>query len=454
MHKSVTGNKSFRPLRLLILSYLIIALLLNGCDSPSPTKAVEKAPAPTAAQPLPQPTAAPEKATEEPTEAPTEQVGESGWVLVESKYFQSSSDVDILGGPVKSTQTGTGAVLLDYFRDEGVHGNMLFSVSRKIEGGGSVAEAIWRVIWTDPGEFLPAGQQASLYIEHELIADWGTPRVSVNFDMPDMAPGYSGSSPIRFLHEHGGDNPYRDLRAEVSGAKETMYTEKPLPEGKAGDRRAIYINFGQGYGMRYTYEWQTNVILDSPETTTTADSHNGWLLVESKYFQSTSDVDILGGPVKSTQTGTGAVLLDYYRDEGVHGNMLFTVRRTDGNGNYLVGSSWRVVWMDPDKFLPAGQQASLYIEHELIADWGTPAVSANFDMPDMEPNRVSSSPIRFLHEHGTDNPYKDTRAEVFNAKETLYTEKPLPEGKPGDRRAIYINFGQGYGMRYTYEWQP
>ncbi len=153
-------------------------------------------------------------------------------------------------------QTGTSNVLEDYYRDEGVHGNMLFSVTRKVEEGGLVAEAIWRVIWTDPDEFLPAGQQASLYIEHELIADWGTPRVSANFDVPDMQLGYASSSPIRFLHEHGGDNPYRDLRAEVSNAKETLYTEKPLPEGKAGDRRAIYINFGVGYGMRYTYEWQ------------------------------------------------------------------------------------------------------------------------------------------------------------------------------------------------------
>jgi len=264
MHKSVTGHKSFRPLRLLILSLLIFALLLNGCDSPSPTKAVEKESAPSVVQQpaatsvpeMSEPTQPPAVVEEEPTQAPPEQTGVSGWVLVESKYFQSSSDVDILGGPVKSTQTGTGAVLLDYYKDEGVHGNMLFTVRRTDGNGNYLVGSSWRVVWMDPDKFLPAGQQASLYIEHELIADWGTPAVSANFDVPDMEPNRVSSSPIRFLHDHGTDNPYKDTRAEVFNAKETLYTEKPLPEGKAGDRRAIYINFGQGYGMRYTYEWQ------------------------------------------------------------------------------------------------------------------------------------------------------------------------------------------------------
>ncbi len=404
--------------------------------------------------------------------------GREGWHLVETRYFQSESDTDILGGPVKNAMTGTGALLLTYYRDEGETGNRLFSTTRTNEEGKTLAKAEWRVTWKAPAAFLPGGESARVYVEHELIADWGTPPVTAIFDMPDMIPGKRGASPILFVHEHGTKGPYRDTREEVFNARETMTTRNPLPEGKPGDRRAVYLHFGVGYGMRYTYEWKTASVPETEESTgtgtdgasadippagpssegissedRTASGKNGWHLVESRYFQSESDVDILGGPVKNTMPGTSGVLLTYYRDAGETGNRHFSTTRTNEAGKTLAKAEWRVAWKPPADFLPAEETASVFLEHELISDWGTPAAAAYFDAPDMVPGKTGSSPIVFMHIHGAKGPYRDTREEVFNARETLTTKTPLPLGKPGDRRAVYLHFGVGYGMRYTYEWR-
>ena len=251
-----------------LTSIMVIALVLTACDLPaidtSGSVGEPAVQAPTA-EPLLEPTqpatAVPDTGAHEPAPADTgsdepASTGTPGWYLVDTTYFQSPSDVDILGGPVKSTMTGTSAGLSDYYRDEGSPNNIVLSHTRVADGGNVVATATWRVAWTDPAPFLPAGQTASLEIEHELVADWGTPSVTTYFDVPDMQPGHVSSSPIPFVHPHGEKTPYRDTREEVRAAKETVTSREPLPEGKPGDSRAIYLHFGEGYGMRYTYQWR------------------------------------------------------------------------------------------------------------------------------------------------------------------------------------------------------
>jgi len=192
----------------------------------------------------------------------------------------------------------------------------------------------------------------------------------------------------------------------------------------------------------------------SPETVITSAAGGGWTLVDTQYIVPDIDQDVLGGPVRSTMTGTGAALLDYYQDEGDIGNVMFVHYRTDEAGTLFAKAEWQIIWEAPPAYLPADEKVSFVVEHKPINEmtWTAPVLSASFDVPDLKPGSASAARIKFTQPHGAMGPYKDTREEVYNAKETMTTAVNIPKGNPGDRRAIYIYFGEGYGMRYTYAW--
>jgi hypothetical protein len=181
-----------------------------------------------------------------------------GWPQTETKYFISANDLDVKGGPVESSMTGTGDRLFDYYQDEVKPGDITLSHSRKDASGKVQASVQWEIIWTAPADYLPAGVAASFDAEHKTVESlaWTPPAVTATFDQPDMDIGKSSASPNRFHQPNGSQGTYRDTREEVIGMKATMTTENPIAAGKAGDRMAIYITFGEGYGMRYTYEWR------------------------------------------------------------------------------------------------------------------------------------------------------------------------------------------------------
>jgi len=188
---------------------------------------------------------------------------------------------------------------------------------------------------------------------------------------------------------------------------------------------------------------------------TTVPEMAGWHLVETKYFVPDIDVDVNGGPVKSTQSGTGATLLDYYQDSGDIGNITLAVKRTGEGGQVFASMQWQIIWSAPPSTLPDGLPASFDVEHKVLeaVTWNPPVLKATFDQPDMKPGYSSSSPNTFWQPNGSKGQYKDTREEVYNMQVTMTTKNPIAKGKAGDRKAIYINFGEGYGMRYTYEWR-
>jgi len=188
--------------------------------------------------------------------------------------------------------------------------------------------------------------------------------------------------------------------------------------------------------------------IQTPETA-------GWRLVETKYYVPDVDLDVNGGPVKSKQSGTGAVLLDSYQDSGEPGNITLAHKRTDEGGKVFASVKWQTLWSVPPLTLAVGQSVSIDVEHRVLeaVTWNPPPLKATLDMPDMKPGYASSSPNVFHQPQGSQGPYRDTREEVYNTKATMTTEKPVAKGKAGDRVAIYINLGEGYGMRYTYEWR-
>jgi len=181
----------------------------------------------------------------------------------------------------------------------------------------------------------------------------------------------------------------------------------------------------------------------------------GWHLIESLYMVDSVDLDVYGGPIKSWLMGAAdGLLLDYYQDSGSEGDILLTHYRTDKGGGVLASTKWEVLWDAPPSYLPAEQSVTITLEHRVLEvnSWEPPRMTAAFDVPDMEIGFTSSSPNR-LHKPGTrQNPYKDETTEVYGEVAVLTTERPIAAGKESDRIALYINFGEGYGMRYTYRW--
>jgi hypothetical protein len=181
-----------------------------------------------------------------------------GWHLIESLYMVPDEDLDVNGGPRESWMTGVvNGLLLDYWQDTGSQGDIILKHYRTDKGGTVFTSVEWEILWENPPAYLPGGQPASITVEHRVLEakTWEPPRMSAIFDVPDMEIGYRSSSP-NTLHKPGENhNPYRDTTAEAYGERAIMTTERPIAAGDEGDRMALYIAFGDGYGMRYTYRW-------------------------------------------------------------------------------------------------------------------------------------------------------------------------------------------------------
>ena len=381
---------------------------------------------------------------------------QAGWHLTGTEYLVPSVDLDVNGGPIERTMAGNGAALFDYHQDEVGDHSVVIENGRTDAGGKVLANARWQVLWDEPAAFLPAGAGASVTVEQVVIEEntWKAPALRAAIDVPDLEIGYSSSSPNTFHQPNGGFNGYRDTSEEVSAARETMTSESPLPEGEAGDRIALYISFGDGYSMRYTYTWGVAPVPSANAGVESGIDGAGWRLTGSEYLVPSVDVDVNGGPVERTMAGNGAALFDYHQDEVGDHSVVIENGRTDAGGKVLANARWQVLWDEPAAFLPAGAGASVTVEQVVIEEntWKAPALRAAIDVPDLEIGYSSSSPNTFHQPNGGFNGYRDTSEEVSAARETMTSESPLPEGEAGDRIALYISFGDGYGMRYTYTW--
>ena len=201
-----------------------------------------------------------------------------GWHLIESLYLVPDVDVDVNNGPVESMMMGVAdGQLLDYYQDSGMVGDILLTHYRTGKAGNVFASTKWEVLWDAPPSYLPAGQSASITLEHRVLEEkaWGPPRMTAAFDVQDMLIGYRSASPNVFHHPGESHSQYRDTTTEVYDALEVMTTERPIAVGEDGDRLALYIDFGEGYGMRYTYQWGTQAVTSAPTSDDGAQGGNG-----------------------------------------------------------------------------------------------------------------------------------------------------------------------------------
>lgn len=172
------------------------------------------------------------------------------WHLVNTKYHISSNDVTIKGAIQSRVMGTTSGYLLDYYTAEGSEGNMTISHSRTYDDGNPVAHVTYQVIWDTPPTYLAPNQKVEINFEIKTISSksWGSPKVNVSFDSAGMSPGGATYGRISFQSEEG--------ETYISDKKVYFETEKVIHEGRTGDKKAIYVNLGEGYGYIYTYEWK------------------------------------------------------------------------------------------------------------------------------------------------------------------------------------------------------
>ena len=177
-----------------------------------------------------------------------------GWHLVNTEYYIISADVTVLGGA-----KNVGGGLFDTYTGEGSEGNMKFSHSRKFSNGKGAAHVDHQVVWDAPPSYLAPNQKTGFNAEMKVISsssNWGsTVKINASFDAAGMTPSGGTASSIKFQSEQG--------ETSIHDKKVYFESSKVIPEGRPGDKRAIYLSLGNGYGYIYEYEWKAEA---PPET--------------------------------------------------------------------------------------------------------------------------------------------------------------------------------------------
>lgn len=133
---------------------------------------------------------------------------------------------------------------------------MTFSHSRVTGKGQGIAHNKYQVIWDAPPSYLAPGAKTGFDIAVKILdysGSWNnSPAINAHFDAGDIKPGYGTSSYISFTSDIGSSlvaTPEQDIDTYLE-------ISKAVPEGKAGDKKAIVLFLGNSTGYSYIYEWK------------------------------------------------------------------------------------------------------------------------------------------------------------------------------------------------------
>ncbi len=185
------------------------------------------------------------------------------WHLVETKYHLSSIDYTIKG-EIQNTVIAKTGYIYDKYTTEGSEGNMTITHSRRHDDGSPIAHVTYQVIWDTPPTYLAPNQKTGFNIEYEIISSnsWGGGNVSASFDSADIKPGGGTAGLIRFQLEDG-------VSWINTNKKGCFESGKVIPEGRPGNKKAIILSLGEGYGYSYIYEWKEEAPPATPTAPTT-----------------------------------------------------------------------------------------------------------------------------------------------------------------------------------------
>lgn len=211
---------------------------------------------------------------------------------------------------------------------------------------------------------------------------------------------------------------------------------------------------GHGLATSVTFEIIAGATVATPlemvDGKITLSANPGWYFTGWEYFISSSDVTVVeGGRIEGRLAGTtgpGGLLYDYYESSGGKNDFSHSLKRKDVNGKILHEGSCRVTWTDPPQYLEPGKTVSLNFSVAFESTWGVGQKNVYFDIDELSPGYATAGKIAFTTPDGT--AYLSS-----NYNGSLESGKVIPEGRPGDSRAIYVSLGNGYGFRYSYGWK-
>ncbi len=184
---------------------------------------------------------------------------EGGWHLIETQYFKSSLDFED-AGEHRSGVIATSDVLWNKYTSSGSEGDMTFGQYRRFDDGTEIFHVVYQVIWSKPPAYLPANETVGFDIEYKIVSsnNLGGVGVSAKIDAATLGLGSSAFN-ISFVLDDGTSHIYKDTKG-------IFKSEKVMPKGSPGAKKAIQLYLGNSYGYVYIYEWKEGSAPTTPIT--------------------------------------------------------------------------------------------------------------------------------------------------------------------------------------------
>ena len=197
-----------------------------------------------------------------------------------------------------------------------------------------------------------------------------------------------------------------------------------------------------GLGIDWDNATKTVLITTGPSNTVAP----GWYFTHWEYIMASVDVSLVGAIESRVIGTTSGYLLDYHEGKGEKNDFEVSHRRTYNDGSPVASGSAVTTWTDPPAYIAAGQKPSFTVNRVTASSWGVGGFNCTFDSADIKPGGATSSAISFADSDG--KTYVENYNGIYEATKEIYKTSIK-----GDKKAIIMNLGNGYGFKYYYEWR-
>lgn len=139
---------------------------------------------------------------------------------------------------------GTTSYMYDEYNADGEKNDLTITHNRyDYDSKDLLAGLTYRVVWTDPPQYMPAGSKASMDFERTTISTfngWKAADISANLNQ-----GWT----VYFVGGDGTKYIQQDMKIN-------MTMEKEIEKGSTGSKKRIQIILGEGWTYEYHYEWR------------------------------------------------------------------------------------------------------------------------------------------------------------------------------------------------------
>ena len=139
---------------------------------------------------------------------------------------------------------GTSSYMYDEYKSDGGKNDLTITHNRyDYDKGDLLVGVTYRVIWTDPPEYMEAGSKASMDFERSTISTMGVWKAA------DISANWNQGWTVYFVGSDGTKYIQKDMKIKMTMEKEVT---KEIP----GSVKRIQVILGEGWSYEYHYEWR------------------------------------------------------------------------------------------------------------------------------------------------------------------------------------------------------